>query len=246
MPIADTDLVFYGSLNRPEDDISTSGGAIDTDHRMGLTQLAASDTVEMLSDNAGDTTQNVTVTGRDAAGAVVSEQQTLNGTTVVSFTPTFERILKIVMDADATGTITVRRSSAGPTVATIPPGERGAFANFIKSASQSSPVTRFEKLFGRNSHGTLTLNDAEVELTADPDARIRMGLAATKDDSGSVANRVTAPGGITFVDDGVAQSVPGTTLEAGSGIGVWVEQALLADDPPFNSTFTLQLKGTSV
>lgn len=245
MAIAAADLILYGALSRPEDDAATSGGAIDIDHRPVFTQLAANDTLEMLSDNAGDTTQSVTVTGRDAAGAVFSDSKTLNGTTPVAFTGTFERVQKVVMDSDAIGNVTIRRASAGPTVGVIPPGERGFFAHFLNSASEASPTTRFEKDHWRNSHGTLTLNAAKVQLFADPSSVIRQGVVAAKNDSTSVTNRKTTPGGVTFVDDGIDQNVPGTTLEAASNIGLWWELSLAADNVPIRDTFTARITGTS-
>lgn len=245
MAIQDTELIAYGSLNRPEDDVNTSGGAIDADNRPVFTQMAAQDTLEVLSDNSGDTTQQITVTGRDAAGAIQSDTKTLNGTTPVALTGTFERVLKAVLDSDGAGTVTLRRASAGPTVGTIPAGERGFFAMFIKAASESGATTRYEKTFWKNTNGTLTLNDAKVRLAADPSAVIKQGVAASKDDSGSVANRKTSPG-VTFVDDSVDQDVPGTTLEAGSAIGVWWELSLGAGASPIKDTFTARLSGTSV
>lgn len=245
MAIASTDLLLLGSLNRPLDDTSTSGGGIDVDHRPEFTQLAATDTLEVLSSSAGDTTQSITITGRNAAGAIISDTKTLNGTTVVAITGSFERVHSAVLSADTAGNVTVRRSSAGPTVGVIPAGERGFYALFQRSASEAAQAIRYEKIFWRNNHGTLTLTSADVTLTADPDSRIRIGLATAVDDTGSVANRKTAPGGVTFSDDNVVLSVPGGNLAAGSAIGVWVEQNLPADDSPHRTTFTTRLRGAS-
>jgi len=247
MPIASADLIALGSLNRPEDDTALVGGAIDIDNRPVFTQLAANDTVQVKSDNAGDITQNVTITGRDAAGAEVSEVLgPLTGVTPVVGTQTFERVLKVVMDADAVGIITVERTIGPTLIQTIPIGERGFYGLFIKSASESAATTRFEKLFWKNTHASLTLNAAKVELTADPAAKIRLGLEAAKNDTNTAANRKTAPGGVTFVDNNVKQDVPGNTLEAASAIGTWIELALAIDDTPVKDTFTTQLEGTSV
>lgn len=248
MPIVATDLIAYHALNRPEDDTSTGGGARDPDMRPGFTQLAADDDIEVLSSAAGDTSQVVTVDGRNAAGAFVTATATLNGTTPVILSPatTFERVLSISMDADAAGIVTVRRSVGGATIYAIPIGERGSSAFFINSASEPSAATRFDKMFWENAHATLTLNDAKVQLTADPAGRIRQAVEATKDDSTTIANRKNTPSGVTFVDDSVQQNVPGTTLEALTAIGLWIEQALLAGDSPIRNTFTNELAGTTV
>lgn len=247
-PIVPADLVAYNALNRPEDDTSTGGGGRDPDVRPDFTQLAANDDLEIISDNAGDTTQVATVDGRDATGAFVTATATANGLTAVILSPAtiFERVLSYLLDADGAGVITLRRSVAGATVYATPIGERGTSSQFIASASQAGAVTRFDKLFWRNTHATLTLSAAQVQLTADPASRIRQGVALAKDDTVTITNRVTAPAGITFVDDSVQQSVPGNTLEALTDIGVWTEQALLAADAPIRSTFTTELAGTTV
>lgn len=246
MPIAATDLLPLGSADRPEDDTSSSGGAIDTGDRPSPCTLAANDTLEVLSSAAGDTTQNVTVTGRGADGAILTDTVLLTGTTLVAFTGTFERVLKVTMDATAVGIITVRRGGAGATVDTIPIGEVGFFGMFLKSASESSGTTRYEKIFWKNDHATLTLNSAELELTADPSSKITVGATVAKDDSTSVANRKATPGGVSFVDDGVAINVPTGILAAGEAIGLWILMTLSADDAPLKTSHTTQLSGTSV
>lgn len=248
MPIVPADLIAYNALNRPEDDVATGGGGRDVDFRPDFTQLAADDDIEVLSSSGSDTTQVVTVDGRNAAGAFVTATATLNGTTPVILSPatTFERVLSISMDADAVGTVTVRRSVAGATIFVIPIGERGSSAFFIASASAVGAVTRHDKFFWENANATLTLNAAEVQLTADPASRIRQAVETSKDDTNTIANRLAVPAGVTFVDDSVQQDVPSTTLEALTAIGIWVEQALLAADAPIRTTFTHELAGTTV
>ena len=246
MPIAASDLIAKCPLNRPEDDVATGGGGEDVDNRPDFTQLAANDTLEMVSDNAGDTTQGVTVTGRDAAGAILSDTKTVNGLSVVAFTGTFERVLKVLMDADALGIVTIRRGSVGPTVRIIPIGERGFSGLFLQSSSESGATTRYDKIFWRNDHGSLTLNAAKTQLTADPSSNIRVGVHTAKNDSATITDRKTAPGGVTFVDDSVQQNVPGTTLESASVIGLWIELQLSASQAPVKDTFTTELAGTSV
>ena len=244
-----TDLVEYCAASMPESDTTTSGGAIDTLRRAVFTDIAANDQIRIVSASAGDTTQTVTVTGRNAAGAIVAASATLNGTTpvVLSPTTTFERVLKVEMSAGAAGAVTVERNTApNDDVCIIPVGERGARRLFYDSASETGATTRFEKTFGYNKHAAQTLNNAVRRLAADPAAKIRMGIATSKNDAVSVANRKTTPGGITFVDDNVDQTVTGSTLEALSGIGTWWELALLANDSPQKTNFTSRLSGTSV
>jgi len=238
-----TDIVPYLSASMPEDDVSTSGGAIDLTGSPTFTAMAANDTLEALSDNAADT-MNLTIVGRDAGKALDSETLALNGTTVVPFTTTLERFMKAVLASAAAGTVTIRRSGGGATVATIVAGQTKVRRFFYDSSSESGATTRFEKVFLKNTNGTDTLNSAEVNLSADPASTIRIGVAAAKDDTGSVANRKTPPG-VTFVDDGVSQSVPGGTLAAGEAIGVWAEMARGADAAAIKDSFTMQMTGTS-
>ena len=92
MPVSSSDIVVYGSQNMAEADNAIQGGAIDTAKRVVFTDLAANDTVKIVS-TAGDT-GTVTITGRGATGAIVSEVLTLNGTSSVAGSTTFQRILK--------------------------------------------------------------------------------------------------------------------------------------------------------
>ena len=115
----------------------------------------------------------------------------------------------------------------------------------IDSASEVGAITRYDKMFWENEHATLTLNAAQVQITADPANRIRQGISVTKDDTATISDRTQTPAGITFVADSTQQSVDGTTLEALTAIGVWIEQALLAADSPILDTFTSELAGTT-
>lgn len=245
MSIVATDLVEYCSANMPNDDVSTSGGAIDTLRRPDFTQMAANDTIQAVSSNAGDTTQTVTITGRTASGTVVSETKTLNGTTAINFTVlgTVERILKVELSATCTGIVTIRRTTGPTTVRTIPAGERGFLMVFRQDGSDPSVAKDYYvKTFLKNTNGSLALLSAQVTESADPDNRITWALAAAVDDSGSVANRVTSPG-LTFND--TAKNVPGTDLASGSAIGVWRNLHLPIADPAHRTTHTLQLAGQS-
>lgn len=245
MAILNSELIAYGCGNLPTDDTSTVGGAIDATRRPVFTQLTANSVIAVKSD--GTDTRTVTVTGRNAAGAVVTDSLVLTGTAEVVGVVTFERVQKVELSGtDAARTVTVEQGAGGSTVATVPPNEIGFYALFLNSASEAATATRYEKLFWKNTNATLTLNAASVMLTADPAAKIKIGVAASVNDSVTAANRKTAPAGITFVDDNVSQNVPGNTLAAGAGIGVWIQQTLAANDAPVKSTFTTQLQGTSV
>lgn len=245
MPIVAADLIAYNCLNRPTDDTSTGGGAIDPDVRPSFTQLTANDDTEAVSTSASDT-GTLTINGRAATGATNSTTIVLAGTTVVTNATIFERILDVTNSVDAVGTVTYRRQPSGATIFTIVPTERGCSALFKRSTSESGIAIRYDKTFWRNAHASLTLNDAKVRLTADPDARIRQGVHTAKGDTATIANRKAAPAGVTFVDDNVDQAVPTDTLAASENIGVWWEENLPASDPAHRTTFTSQLSGTTI
>ncbi len=244
MPIVTADLIAFSPASVPEDDASTTGGARSTVSRPTLTQMTANAVIAAISDGAD--TRTLTVTGRLASGAIDTEAIVLTGAVEKLGLKTFERVLKLVLSAtDASRTVTVKQGAAGATIATIVPNETTRHISFYDSTSGASPTVRYGKHFWRNAHGTLTLNAAKVTLTADPAAKIEIGLAAAVDDTVSVANRLTAPGGITFVDDNVEQTVPGGALAAGAAIGVWVKQSLGASEAPQRSTFTTRVAGTT-
>jgi hypothetical protein len=247
MPIAASDLKAYQAASMPEDDASTTGGAIATAGLVEFTDVAADDDLEAVSDNAADT-MNLTITARNAAGAIVSETTALAGTTPVVFSSlgVIERFMKSLLASAAAGIVTIRRSPSGATVATLAAGKTSTRRLFYDSASEAGATTRFEKLFLKNEHGTLTLNNAALKLTTDPAATIRIGGAPSKDDSATVTNRKTTPASVTFVDDGVSQSVPGGTLEAAAAIGVWAEMQRGAGAAAIKDTFTVELSGTTV
>lgn len=245
MPILVTDLKFIGAASRPEDDVSTTGGNEVLTARPLDSQFAAAAVVALISDNAGDT-GNVTVTGRDLGGNIVAETKALNGLTQVLTTQSYERIEKIVQAGAAAGTVLVKQGAGGTVRHTFAPGELSAFVFFLNSTSDPSVTkTRYDKGHITNAHATLDLQAASIKLLTDPDAKFKIAVAAALDDTVTVANRLTAPGGLTFVDDGVAQGVPGGTLPHSAEIGVWIEQTLAAGAAAAKSTFTLEISGTT-
>lgn len=84
----------------------------------------ANDGVEIVSSEAADTTQNITVWyTRNGAGDTVSSQTALlTGTTEVVLTDTdIELVLGVELDAVCAGTVTVREASGNATITTIAP-----------------------------------------------------------------------------------------------------------------------------
>lgn len=245
MSIVASDLVAYCSANMPNDDTSTSGGAIDPLRRIDFTQLAANDTIQALSSSGADT-MNLTVTGRKTDGSVASETIALNGVTPINFANTYERIIKAELASAPAGSVTVRRTTGPVTIRVIPAGERGFLAIFRQLASD--PVSQKDyycAFFWKNTNGSLALTASYIKENSDPVNRVTHALAVALDDSTSVANRITAPGGLTF--DDADKNVPNSqNLSAGSAIKVWLRLRLPGGDAANKATYTSEIDGQTI
>lgn len=251
MAITAADLEMWGCVNEVDDDSTLAGGAIQDDaHASGgivleFTDIAATDAVEVLSDGAD--TRGITVYGRDAAGSIVSEAETLNGTTPVATTQTFERVSQVVLASkDASRTVTVRRATDDATIFTLGINTLEGWRAFYDAASEAGAVTRYKLVYIKNAHATLTLNSALVSLSADPQANLEFAVANAKGDVGTITNRKTLPTGIgSWTEDPNTVAVPTNTLAAGERIGIWIRQVLSGGAAAFKNTFTMKVEGTT-
>ena len=259
--VTSSDIVVYGSGTMPEADTGTSGGAINLATKILVKDIGATDTVEIFSSSAADTSLSVVVTGRLASGIIDTDTivtDASDGTTVVDGVKNFERILKVVFPAHA-GTITVRRDAdadgydiataegSGTTVTgtTVTLVHR-LFYKATANASGDANKVLYEKAFIRNNNSTNALLDATV--TASSTALLAFDLEDAVDDNGSVSNRVTVVGSgtvgsPTWADTEVA--VPGTDLDAGSAIGVWVQLTLDNGEAAAETSYTLTTAGST-
>lgn len=269
MPVVDTDIIIYGAANMVEDDTSTVGGAIDKTVKILDTDLAADDTFDVVSDDAGDTgTHTVRITGRLPNGVIATEDYSLTGTSLQSGSTTFERILKVVVTVGGShdGIITVTENSGGLTVATLEgttdaPGgtaileNRRPFLNTEAEASGGSDVTYYEKVFIANTNLTLALTNAKVEMTDDGSGdNVDFDLENARNDTGTEPNRLTEPDAADVQGapdwDDTQKDVPGGDLEdRGTGtadhIGVWMRLLLPDGEPPANTSVTFNVVGSS-
>lgn len=245
MAVTGSELIEYLATDHPEDDVSTVGGAVNTAGRPLDVDLASVSSLEVVSDGAD--TRTITLRYRDAAGVLQTTSAiTLNGTTPVALGVSAERIIEATLSTtSASRTVVLRIAGGGATQHTFNPNETKARRKFVAAVSGAAQKVYYEKTFWANTDPTLALLSASMKLTADPAAKIKMGLAAAVGGSTTSANRLTAPSGVSFVDDNVAQSVPGTNLAAGAAIGTWWEMTLAADNAPIKNTFTSQLSGVS-
>jgi len=248
MPVAASDIVAYGAATRVNDNTTADpGGAIDTTCRYVFTDISATDTLEVVSSDADDTTQDLTVYGRNAAGELVSETQTLNGTTQVNFATSFERILKAILDGAAEGTVTLRKASDNVTIMAFEPGLleiRRPFYNASADAAGGSERKFYEKIFFKNNHGTLSLTSAVISENADPSGKLAFAVEAALNGSTTVANRLTAPA-LTFNSN--AKNVANSqNLTAGAAQAVWLELTLAAGDAAADTSVTMRVAGNTV
>ena len=249
MSIQPDEIKLYGSAVMPDDDSTTNiGGAVDLTKKVEFTDISPQGTVEAVSSNSGDN-QTLTIYGRNPAGEIVSEAHALNGTTVVSFSTTFERILRAVLSAAAAGTVTIRESGGGDDLITMEPGITEVRRPFYNASTPSSGTREYyEKVFFRNeSSEGLTLTNAVIKETSDPSGKIDFALESTldgNDTNGSGNNRQVAPSGYTFDsnDKNVANNQNHT---ANASQGVWLRLTLGSGDAAMKTTYTLSEEGTS-
>ncbi len=93
MSVTPNNIVFYGAADMVTADGVTTGAAVSFSTRIGFSDLAATGTVNYVSDSASDTAVTITTTGRDSTGTVQTETKTLTGTTPVSGAQSFQRLL---------------------------------------------------------------------------------------------------------------------------------------------------------
>lgn len=73
----------------------------------GVATLDVPRSLQVVSTNAGDTTQTVTVRGFDEYGEGVTETASLNGTTIVNFKKAFKTVTRVSVSAALAGNLTL-------------------------------------------------------------------------------------------------------------------------------------------
>jgi hypothetical protein len=168
MSVTSTDIVIYAAQNMPVDDTSTAGGAVNSGIRVVFDDIVATDTVSVSGSSASDT-GNITITGRSAAGAVVTDTFAMSGTSLVAGTQSFERILIAQTAAAAVGTVRVQDTSTSAAIGTIAVAESGfrrPFYDATANAAGGAAKTLYEKCFIANNHATLASQTEQLFLRA--------------------------------------------------------------------------------
>jgi hypothetical protein len=78
----------------PDVDGSTLGGAVTTSNKVVFADITPTGLVDYVSSSASDTAATLQSFGRDSTGVIQNETKTLNGTTKVAGTQSYERLLK--------------------------------------------------------------------------------------------------------------------------------------------------------
>ena len=131
-------------------------------------QLAAEDEVEVVSANASDITQSVTVSGIDNNGNRVSETVALDttaGTTATTSDTTFRYIDQVEVDKECAGVVTVRRETGDTFITSVPVGQLDAQMAQHFNGEKLSYITGWK---GTLKNETLA-NTIEYELRWYPD-----------------------------------------------------------------------------
>lgn len=260
MPVAASDLIVIGAANHVEADTGTQGGARALEKKIEFTDLTVNDQIEILSSSASDTDQQYDIVGKDGAGADLTENLTANGTTAVVSVGTYERLNKVVRTAGSAlvGIITVQRDAAAGVLATLENSGASQTGTeifevrkiYIGLVVPGVTDDFYEKVFYYNAHASLTLTSAVIQLSdaSDPGTMdLMVGLEPTLDDSATTTNRLTAPGGVSFVDNQVDVNVANSQNHtAGAAQGVWIENNVPNTESAGKFSFNLRESGQTV
>ena len=242
-------LALESCVNYPENDTGLAGGAIDVNTLVTSWTDPNGTKLQAVSTSAGDTAQiDMVVRRRTTTGAIGNmDTKDLNGVTPVILTPDAvpytERFLSVAIATPSFGVLTISNPDSPFTTYLSWDGQLWTKVRrlFIDAFASTAIVTRYDKTFWHhlNDVGTSAVSPI-FRLTADPSAKIKQGVHTSLNDSATIANRLTAPAGVTFVDDNVDQAGP-ADITPGDKQGVWWEMTAAANNPALNSTFTSQV-----
>lgn len=158
------DRLFYRTVPDPED----RGSGVSKWYRQweetGFTaSLAVNDTLQVLSSSSADGSGfSVRIIGHDANGVLLGETLTLNGTTAVTSTNTFQSatLLRVSKSANTTGVITVRRTTGATVLIRLSPLEANPRSKIISLYPFPSAVVTMSLEYYERFHPLVA--DADV------------------------------------------------------------------------------------
>jgi hypothetical protein len=235
----------------PTGDTGTMGGTIDASVRMifddsALPNAIGPDTIRVESDAAADTS-DITIYGRDAGGVLISEDITMNGTVPVTGVNTYDRLLMARFEGNThSGAVLVKLGNTPwTTISTMESGVntvRRPFYNAIANEAGGADKDLYEKVCVRNNHATLTLTSASISGSAAGLSQVDIAVHTGLNDGTSVADRLTAPTGLSAFTD-VNHSID--NLTAGSFQSVWLHLDLNAGESPLLDTYPITILGNT-
>lgn len=250
--VAADHIGLFCAIAHPLTDSGIPGGNIDPSMRAVFTDIAANDDLEVVSDDAADTTIPFTIRALDPSGNTVIQTATLNGTTPVVFSTlgTIERVEEAFLSVPAVGNVTVQRSVGGAVVAVIPAGERGFRRIFRRAYSHpDNAKDYYEKIFVRNIHTYYTIANVSIEEDTDPTGFLTFALSASIDDEAFSTSRLDPPADDDLQDpdtfDASLKMIPGdgSNLDPETSCGIWLKMSVPAAEPVFKDTYTLEIAG---
>jgi len=256
MPIANSDIVLYGSANMQETDAGTpQGGAISTQTVITFNDIITTGVLSITTDTAS--TGSVVVTGREASGVISTDTYNFSASTTATPTSSiaFERILKIDIADAIVGIITINDAGAN-LIKTIDTSQFGVgnilikrpFYDVSSNATGGGVATYYEKIFVQNNNATLSLLGATLAEGAgtyeDVSHQVDFGLESSANDTST--NRLTAPAGVTFASTSVNVGDVGTDLSAGGNTGVWLRLTLSEAATAKKGNYVFDVSGSSV
>ena len=249
------DIRFYGCTNHAENDVSTQGGSIDRtviltfDEPILMNGL--NDTIDVYSLDNTDTTQTLTITGRNSSGTIISENYNINGTTVQFGSTIFQQVLKIVCSASHAGDLVFVDNTNSKVLGrllgtTNAPGgiaeltlRRPFYDIRIPSTGTN---TYYEKIFLRNN-SAFSYYYVNIYESGDKWSSVTFALASSQNDSESVSNRTMAPSLVSGPFNNDPKSIPNTHLNSGDAIGVWLKIDIPAGRLPDEQVYGFFVQG---
>lgn len=123
---------------------------------------------------------------------------------------------------------------------------RRPFYNAAADAPGGSSRDYYEKVFMKNTHGTLTLTSATIAEQADPSGKVTFALATSLDDTGTSTDRRTVPAsGVGSFDSTTKNVANSQNHTAGSRQGIWLKLTLAAGDAAQKTSYTIRESGAS-
>jgi hypothetical protein len=179
-------IIIYGSTNMQENDSSTpQGGSINKNVKVIFTDIDTTGSIYVVSDNSSDDQQTIlTITGRDASGALISEAQPLSasGTALSVTDSSFERIIKVTVTGSTPSGNLGAFSRHAKHSATLQGGTQALGTPQIKLDSSASGTTDDYKGYViRMTGGNAVHNVREIVAYNGTTkvASLRTGLSAT-------------------------------------------------------------------